>query len=87
MKFFSEAMLPSTQKKLQEGFEKMQENLDIEKEFSRSVEITTKTGDYEKIVNKLKDEKLWEDQLLNTKKQFDSQIDMTDFPAQEDFTW
>lgn len=88
MKIFPEPIsLSSIQKKPHEDFKEAQGSLDIEKEFSRSVEIATKTGVYEEIINQLKDEGLWEDQLLNTKKQFDSQIDMADFPAQEDFIW
>lgn len=87
MKFFSETLPSSIQKKPKEIFEEAPEHTDIEREFSRSIEIATKTGNYEEIIDRLKSEGLWENQLYNIQKQFDSQIDMTDFPTQEDFIW
>ena len=53
----------------------------------RAIEIATETGDYEKIINQLKNEGLWEKQIMKTRERFNSAIDMENFPTRGETVW
>lgn len=61
--------------------------LEYEMKNARAVEIATQTGDYEEIINQLKDGGLWEEQLIRVREKFNSSIDTDNFPTKQKAVW